>query len=249
MSSLSGCKSLLQDQYPWSKTPFISSAPIQLVADPDIAVSVSKAGGLGFLAASDLPTLRNLLYRTLELTSSLEDNNIFPEDIVPVGIGFLNWASDLALAILEFKNSPFYPAAAWFSAPGNIEELVHWTKELRTVTQRKTKVWIQVGTVASALEVARTCRPDVLVIQASDAGGHELAQSSSLVTLLPEVADALNFAGMGDIPLVAAGGVMDERGAAAAMMLGASGVCIGTPFLASDVAEISHGYRKAILDT
>lgn len=67
------------------------------------------------------------------------------------------------------------------------------------------------------------------------------------MTLLPEVGDALKGAGFA-IPLVAAGGIADGRGVAAAMMLGADGCAMGTRFLGSPEAEISAGYRQAVLD-
>lgn len=70
------------------------------------------------------------------------------------------------------------------------------------------------------------------MIQGCDTGGHGPVQSSSIICLLPEVLDALIVAGIprGSIPLVAAGGVMTGRGVAAALMLGASGACMGTRF-------------------
>ena len=120
-------------------------------------------------------------------------------------------------------------------------------KESGKLATKRQKIWIQVGTVAMALDIAMSCQPDVLVIQGSDAGGHGLAQSSSIISLLPECADALEREGLGDIPLVATGGIVDGRGLAAALMLGASGVCLGTRFLASPEAAISDGYRNAVV--
>jgi len=87
-----------------------------------------------------------------------------------------------------------------------------------------------------------------LVIQGSDAGGHGLAQSGSIISLLPECADALNKEGLGHIPLIAAGGIIDGRGVAAAITLGAGGICIGTRFLSSPEALISKGYQEAVIN-
>jgi nitronate monooxygenase len=98
-----------------------------------------------------------------------------------------------------------------------------------------------------AVELARSCKPDVLVIQGSDAGGHGLAKSCSIISLLPECADTLEEEGFGHIPLIAAGGIVDGRGVAAAITLGADGVCLGTRFLASHEAIISKGYREAVI--
>jgi nitronate monooxygenase len=225
---------------------------MRLISGYSLALAVSRAGGLGFIGAgggSDLSTLSSILQETVSLISSSPIPNT-PDSILPVGVGFLNWGADLELAVREFKKLPLKPAAAWFFAPKSTEDLVNWTKQIRDATQNKTKIWIQVGTVASALEVVRTCKPDVLVVQGCDAGGHGLVQASSIISLLPEVSDALFEAGFarGSIPLIAAGGIMDGRGVAAALMLFAGGVCMGTRFLASEEAEISRGYKKAIVD-
>ena len=88
----------------------------------------------------------------------------------------------------------------------------------------------------------------LLVVQGSDAGGHGLQRGAGIVTLLPEVADALRDAGLGDsIPLVAAGGIVEGRGVAACLALGASGIAMGTRFLACGEAQVARGYRDAVL--
>src|SRR5437763_15157517 len=133
------------------------------------------------------------------------------------------------------------PCAVWFFAPHESSNLTIWTKRMREATDNRTKIWIQVGSVAEALEIAETCNPDVLVIQGADAGGHGLVRNAGLISLLPECADALQDAGYGKIPLIAAGGIADSRGVVAASILGASGACLGTSFLASHEAEIVEG--------
>ena len=120
---------------------------------------------------------------------------------------------------------------------------------VREATQDRSKVWIQVGTVSDALEAVTTCEPDVLVVQGSDAGGHGLERGASIITLLPEVVDALKAIGRSDVALVAAGGVMDGRGVAASVALGASGATLGTRFLASEEANIAKGYQDDVLQS
>jgi nitronate monooxygenase len=139
------------------------------------------------------------------------------------------------------------PAAIWLFAPKEPKDLRTWTEGMREASDGKSKIWIQVGTVAAALDAAINCKPDVLVIQSSDAGGHGLVHSGSLISLLPECADALAREGYGHIPLIATGGIVDGRGLTAALALGASGVCMGTRFLASPEAEIREGYRNDVL--
>ena len=107
------------------------------------------------------------------------------------------------------------------------------------------------ASVTHALEAAQSpIPPDVLVIQGTDAGGHSLTKGAGIIVLLPEVADALSSIGkINDIPLIAAGGIADSRGAAAALTLGASGVVMGTRFLASREARINPGYQRHVVST
>lgn len=139
----------------------------------------------------------------------------------------------------------------WFFAPRSLESLKEWTESVRRETQGATKIWVQVGSVEDAADVMRTCKPEVLVCQGNDAGGHGLAKGCSVTVLLPEIQDTLEGIcrdkGV-DMPvLVAAGGIAEARGCAAALAVGASGVVMGTRFLASDEAEIMNGYKQAVL--
>ncbi|UZP43492.1 hypothetical protein NXS19_011304 [Fusarium pseudograminearum] len=103
--------------------------------------------------------------------------------------------------------------------------------------------------MSSALEAAKICQPDALVLQGSDAGGHGHAHGASLITLIPEVVDALENEGIANIPLIAAGGIMDGRSAAAAVMLGASGVVMGTRYLGAKEANFDANVREAVFST
>lgn len=238
----------LKSQYPWTSCPLIVSAPLRLIATAPLAVAVSRSGGLGFIAAGT--DLRNLPSELLSCVSSLQSPSIprSPEGVLPIGVGFICWGADLSTATSVIESASLKPAAAWLFAPKDTKDLVSWTDGLRKASNYMTKIWIQVGTVKSAVEVARCCKPDVLVIQGADAGGHGLAHSGSIVSLVPECADALAREGFGHVPLIAAGGIADGRGVAAALTLGASGVALGTRFLASPEAVISKGYRSSVID-
>lgn len=235
----------LKEDYPWIRLPLISSAPMRLVAGPTLAHAVSRAGGIGFIGAgNDISNLQDLIREAgqMQATSPISE---CPSHVLPIGIGILNWGVDLEKLAHVLENANVKPAAIWFFAPRNEIDLINWTSRIRVATGWKTKVWVQVGTVKSANQVCHSCTPDVLVIQGSDAGGHGLAQSSSIISLVPEICDALSS--FPEIPLIAAGGIMDGRGVAAAVMLGAQGVCLGTRFLVSEEAQIAHGYKEAIL--
>jgi nitronate monooxygenase len=227
---------------------------MRLISGPSLAIAVSRAGGLGFIGAgagSDLSNLRSNLQEASSMLSSSPIMNT-PEGILAIGVGFLIWGADLKVAVQILSDLPLKPAAIWFFASRSAEDLVIWTTSIRAATKNQSKIWVQVGNVASAVEVAMAYAPDVLVVQGSDAGGHGLARSSSIMSLLPEVSDSLKDSSLwgphGPIPLIAAGGIVDGRGVAAALMLGASGVSIGTRFLASHEVETSQGYKQAVVD-
>ena len=236
--------------YPWIRSPLVVAAPMRTICLAPLAVEVSKAGGIGFIGeGSDLASLddhlaqaSSIVRRDQRLCQVYEKTGV-----LPVGFGVLVWGADLDLAIAAIKK--WAPAAIWLFAPNQMQDFTLWTARVRAVTHSKTKIWIQIGTVGEALEVVRTCAPDVLVVQGvADAGGHGLEVGASIITLLPEVNDTLHEHGFSKIPLVAAGGIAEGRGAAAALVLGAAGVVLGTRLLATTEAEISSGYQKAVLE-
>lgn len=168
--------------------------------------------------------------------------------LLPVGVGFLNWGANIEEAIEHIRK--YRPCAVWFFAARKDEDLVEWTQRVRQASPG-THIWIQVSTVKAAIDITMKCQPDVLVVQGTDAGGHGLTDSTaSIVSLIPEVIDTLAEQKVERIPtIIAAGGIMDGRGTAAALALGAQGVVMGTRFLASDEANIAKGYQKAVLDS
>jgi len=220
---------------------------MRLIALSKLACEVSNAGGLGFIGAgSDASTLEHELQQSKRLLKVQS-----ADGMLPVGVGFLLWAGDKllqdALPILERH----MPAAVWLFADEHPDQLATWTKECRRVTS-KTRIWIQVGTVADALQAMKSCQPDVLVVQGSDAGGHGLEKCAGLISLLPEVDDTVfSYCRENNIPaptLMAAGGIMDGRGVAASIALGASGVVMGTRYLACPESNMAKGYQDAVLN-
>ena len=224
---------------------------MRAIALASFATEISRAGGLGFVGAgNDASTLISVLEEAktqLVKISKLQE----VKDVLPIGVGFLLWAGDKllkeALPILK----KYRPAAVWFFAANHNDDNVQWTEEVRRVTDGKTKVWIQVCTVQMAAEVTKACRPDVLVVQGQDAGGHGYRQAAGILPLLPEVDDAVSqLCEADDIrkpALLACGGIMDGRGATAVLALGASGLVMGTRYLASPEVNIAQGYRDAII--
>lgn len=169
-------ESTLHLHYPWLSTPILVIAPMMGITMAPLAVAGSRAGGFGFLAGGfDLSNLESNLAEASRLLESGggddDDDDVVsaPEGVLPIGVGFQNWGCDLKLAVAAIRKYP--PAAVWFFAPRRLADLLPWAKEIRAATGGKTKVWVQVGSVGQALEVAKTTRPDVLVLQGSDAGG------------------------------------------------------------------------------
>jgi nitronate monooxygenase len=243
----------LKRDYPWSKAPLIANGPMRLVALPALTVEVSNAGGLGFLGiGSDSSQLEEFLKETQSLVKQSTALSSFANGaVLPIGIGFLLWAGDdlLQASLPLLKATP--PAAIWLYAHSHISQAKQWTTATREATNNLTKIWIQVGTVAEALEATSECQPDVLVIQGQDAGGHGLLHGAGIMPLFPEADDAVAALcaskGLTKPALLAAGGIMEGRGVAAALALGAEGVVMGTRYLASSEAHLAKGYQEAVL--
>lgn len=217
-------------------------------ATPALAAAVTRAGGIGFLPGSkDATALGEALKEAKSLIGDYGRSAKLPaqQDCIPVGIGFQNWAADINVAIEVVR--AHHPAIVWFFAPEHSDHLEEWASRIREAGNGSTHIWVQVGTVQEALDAARLARPEVLILQGTDAGGHGLVKSASIISLVPEAADALAMADCGEIQLLAAGGICDGRGVAAALALGASGVVMGTRFLASQEAGISEGWKDWLL--
>ncbi|KAI4691119.1 uncharacterized protein J4E84_003410 [Alternaria hordeiaustralica] len=241
----------LKEDYPWIQTPLVVGAPMRLIALADMAVEVSKAGGIGFIGAgTDVSDLESHMQHAKSLLQNTPAALPTKNETLPIGIGFINWGADLETAIPIIAQHR--PAAVWFFAPSSTASLVHWAEASRTASPA-TKIWVQVGSVKDAVEVVQQIGPDVLVVQGTDAGGHGLVQGASIVTLLPEVNDAIDTlhhrTQCAKPILLAAGGISESRTFTASLTLGASGCVLGTRLLATPEAAISSGYRSAILRT
>ena len=235
----------LSKSYPWTANPLIASAPMRLIALAPLAVAVSRAGGLGFIGAgTDVTDLEKYLQEAADLLKASPIKGAIG-DTLPIGVGLINWGADIDVAVEAIRK--YKPAAVWFFAPKTNTDLDQWTRRTREATNGRTRIWVQVGRVSDAVEIAQLCSPDVLVVQGTDGGGHGLQYGAGIMTLLPEVADALSEAGHGDICLVAAGGIIEGRGLAAALALGAKGVSMGTRFLACKEAYIAKGYQDDVI--
>lgn len=241
----------LLSRYPWASKPFVISAPMRVMSGPALAVAVSRAGGLGFIGPGiktadvsvDLEEASALIQRT-RVSSPVFNSLPSQHPLLPIGVGFQLWGDKLTDAVAAIEK--FKPCAAWLYAPiDDTKDYDEWSRQIRQASPQ-TQIWIQIGTLGEAKQLLQLSqKPDVIVVQGSESGGHGRATDGmGMMSLLPEVADAVASS---QIPLVAAGGIADGRGAAAALCLGASGVAMGTRFLAADETRISQGYQNEIV--
>lgn len=243
----------LRSFFPWIKTPFIVSAPMLGASTSRLAINVSRAGGLGFIAGgTDPANLNKMLDDSKQASSKIFDGphtNLLEQrrGTLPIGVGFQLFNSNLK--VLAPIISAHKPAVVWLFAPKVEEDLRSWAARIRDVTDGLTRICVQVGSVAEAERSVALAEPDFLVLQGADAGGHGRRQSAGIISLVPEVKDRLAVIQKAGIPVLAAGGISDARGVAAALALGADGVVMGTRFLASEEAGIPEGWKRELVKT
>ena len=212
-------------------------------AGGSLAYTVTKAGGLGLIGAIGVPDLEKEL-SVAQAAFRTSDGDMESSKTLPIGVGLLPFIlkMDDVLPVLQ----KFQPAVIWLFAAKELDDYASWASRIREVCPTSS-VWVQVGSVTAALAVAQSTKPDALILQGADAGGHGFERGASIVSLVPEASDELRARNLADIPLLASGGIVDARGAAAAFALGASGVVLGTRFLAAKETIVPAGYRELVL--
>lgn len=206
-------------------------------AGPEMAMAVSKANGLGLIGSMN--DMKDLDSKLAQVEQSMDR----VDGLLPIGVGFLLFITKLdeAIPVLE----KYKPAVVWFFAATELNDYEAWTSRVR-ISLPKSQVWIQVGSVAAGITIAKNSRPDVMSVQGQDAGGHGFEKGAGVISMLPEITDALAENGL-KTRLVAAGGITEGRSVAAAMMLGAEGVVMGTRFICSQEARVHPTWQKAVL--
>ena len=194
-------------------------APMGSATSASFAAAASNAGALGSIGSLNR-TPEDVL-RDLKIIGDLTERPFAVNHIPPV----LNEATfqatlDLRPAIVSFA----------LGDPGDLVQRAHEAGSL---------AMMQVTTVAQAEEAAER-GVDFIVAQGGEAGGY--GGVIGAMALVPQVVDAV-----APLPVVAAGGIFDGRGVAAALMLGAVAVNLGTRFLASKEAPVDEGWQQAIL--
>lgn len=232
----------IKDQFPWIIEPLIVNAPMADNAGGLLAAAVTLAGGFGLVGSKvDM----NITKRELSIAKEVFASTSHAQaETLPLGVGFLPFALKLESALEVVKE--FKPAVVWLFAAKELHDYAVWAEAVREVSP-KSHVWVQAGSVASALQIVEQTQPNALCLQGADAGGHGFEKGAGIISLLPETADALEAAGL-TVPLLASGGIMDGRGVAAAVSLGAAGAVMGTRFLASKEALVHPAVQASIIE-
>lgn len=189
------------------------------VADASLASAVSNAGGLGLISSINAGTeaVRNEIRKCREMTDK------------PFGVNIMLQApnaDEIAQMVVE-EGVKILTTGAGSPA-----------KYMETWKAAGIKVIPVVASVALALKM-QAAGADAVVAEGAESGGH--VGELHTMALVPQVVDAL------DIPVIAAGGICDGRGAAAAFMLGAEAVQVGTRFLVAEECTVHQTYKEKVL--
>lgn len=198
------------------------NAPMGGAATGELAAAVSAAGGLGLIGGSSVAD-PDWLRAQIRLVRERTDK--------PFGVGFITHRLSNMPGLYEVALAERVPVIAHsFADPGPY---------MAAARQAGCTVLCQVRDVDGALEAARA-GVDVVVAQGTEAGGH--TGGVATLPLVPQIVDAV-----APIPVIAAGGIADGRGLAAALMLGADGAWLGTAFLASPESAYRPGQKARVL--
>ena len=189
------------------------------VAEYHLAAAVSEAGGLGLIGGANAPgeVIRDYIRKAKERTSK------------PFGVNVMlmsPYADDVAKVVVEEGIKVVTTGAG---NPGKYMDM--WKAA-------GIKVIPVVASVALA-KMMEKAGADAVVAEGTESGGH--IGEATTMTLVPQVVDAVN------IPVIAAGGIADGRGIAAAFMLGAEAVQIGTRFVVAKESIVHENYKQRII--
>jgi nitronate monooxygenase len=245
------------------------------VAGPELVAEVCKAGGLGILAGLGVKgeDLKKQIRRVRELTDRPFGVNLWlhtelrpPADVTKIPEERVR---AVQATLNRFRERLRMPTT--FARPAGVPDLI--SEAFETILQERVAVWsiglgdpgpemvrrchersVKVVAMVATVEDARAVAAsgvDAVVAQGSEAGGHRStwikpasreAACVGTMVLVPQVVDAVK------VPVIAAGGIADGRGVAAAIALGASGVMLGTRFVATREASVPPFWKKAIVE-
>lgn len=246
----------------------IFSAGMDQMAGPELTAAVSNAGGMGVLGAAGLAP--DVLQDWIDQTRRLTSEPFGVDTLLPAGISDKGGLDNLRSSI----PAEYWEAAAEIKARFDLPDVPGYNGKIPPLTPEYVSSQIDViarngiplyvsglgdpspyinrlhdagTTVMSLIGSVQHARSviaggvDAVIAQGHEGGGHN--SRNALFTLLPSVVDEFGQ----DVPVLAAGGIVDGRGVAAASMLGASGAWIGTRFLATPEARIPEKLKQHML--
>ena len=189
------------------------------VAEHHLAAAVSEAGGLGLIGAANAPAewVREQIRAAKNLTEQ------------PFGVNIM-------------LMSPYAVEVAQVVAEEGVKVVTTGAGSPEKYMERWKQSGIRVIPVVASVALAKRmerCGADAVVAEGCESGGH--VGESTTMALVPQVVDAVQ------IPVIAAGGIADGRGIAAAFMLGAKAVQMGTRFIATQEAQVHESYKNQVL--
>ena len=189
------------------------------VADASLAAAVSNAGGLGLITSinTDTEAVRQEIRKCKTLTNK------------PFGVNIMLQAANAAEVAEMIVEEGVKIVTTGAGSPARFMEM--WKAA-------GIKVIPVIGSVAMAVKM-QNAGADAMVAEGAESGGH--VGELHTMPLIPQVVDAVS------IPVVAAGGICDGRGVAAALMLGAEGVQLGTRFLVAEECNVHEEYKEKVL--
>jgi len=189
------------------------------ISDSSLAAAVANAGGLGLIAAANTPVeyIREEIRKAKELTDK------------PFGVNIMLLSENADAVARLVCEEGIKVVTTGAGSPGKYLKM--WKEHGITVIP-------VVASVALARRMEKE-GADAVIAEGGEAGGH--VGELTTMALIPQVVDAV------DIPVIAAGGIGDGRGIAAAFMLGASGVQVGTRFLVARECTVHQNYKNRVL--
>ncbi|KAJ3567902.1 hypothetical protein NP233_g6064 [Leucocoprinus birnbaumii] len=218
----------------------IATAPMAYATTPALVASAIKAGGIGFLGAGNEPAPK------LAAMIDQARAGLSPEQQALVGMGLVGWVMDRfntgddprLNTVLDKKVS-----GIWLAYGSDLGKYVEQIREHSKRTGHKTRVLVNVNTIDELNRAVNEWKADVVIVQGSEAGGRGSISSPPTLEFVRQAAPLVPS----NIPVLAAGGIMNGIQKAALLEAGASGIVLGTRVLFTPESMISEEMKQVMI--